>query len=66
MAFYLDVWAKRWLGVMLDFVGNGTVLFAGLFIIIQRETISPAIAGLSLTYALQVYIQVYLNYNSKR
>lgn len=50
----------RWLAIRLEFLGNMIILFAALFAVLQRNyphvfgTISPGVAGLSLTYALQV------------
>ena len=38
----------------MDFIGNLIVLFAGLFAVIQRESVGPGLAGLSVSYALQV------------
>ena len=44
----------RWLAIILDFIGNLILLFAGLFAVIQRESVGPGLAGLSVSYALQV------------
>ena len=46
----------RWLGLWLENVGNLIVLFAGLFAVIEKDSISPGLAGLSVSYALQVSI----------
>ena len=47
----------RWLGLWLENVGNLIVLFAGLFAVIEKDSISPGLAGLSVSYALQVSIE---------
>lgn len=38
----------------LEFVGSFIVTFAALFAVIARESLSPGIMGLSISYALQV------------
>ena len=48
----------RWLAIRLEFVGNLIILFAALFAVIERNSgggnLDPGLAGLSITYALQV------------
>uniref|UniRef100_A0A3Q3MHC0 Multidrug resistance-associated protein 1 n=1 Tax=Labrus bergylta TaxID=56723 RepID=A0A3Q3MHC0_9LABR len=43
-----------WLAVRLEFVGNVIVSSAALFAVIARESLSPGIMGLSISYALQL------------
>lgn len=45
----------RWLGVQMEFVGNCVVFFAALFAVIGRNSLSPGLVGLSVSYALQVH-----------
>ena len=48
----------RWLAVRLEFVGNLIILFAALFAVIERNSggggLDPGLAGLSISYSLQV------------
>lgn len=45
---------NRWLALRLDIIGSLVVFFASLFVVIGRETLTGAIVGLSISYALQV------------
>ena len=53
---------QRWLAIRLEFIGNLIIFFAALFAVIERNAssdgIDPGLAGLSISYALQVMCDV--------
>ncbi|XP_029783715.1 canalicular multispecific organic anion transporter 2 isoform X2 [Suricata suricatta] len=51
---YPFIASNRWLGVRVEFVGNCVVFFAALFAVIGRNSLSPGLVGLSVSYALQI------------
>ncbi|XP_032727951.1 canalicular multispecific organic anion transporter 2 isoform X1 [Lontra canadensis] len=51
---YAHIASNRWLGVQVEFVGNCVVFFAALFAVIGRNSLSPGLVGLSVSYALQI------------
>ncbi|XP_072339969.1 ATP-binding cassette sub-family C member 3 isoform X3 [Scyliorhinus torazame] len=53
-SYYPGIVSNRWLGIRIEFIGNGIVLFAALFAVIGRAHLNPGIVGLSVSYALQV------------
>ncbi|ORX67697.1 hypothetical protein BCR32DRAFT_330237 [Anaeromyces robustus] len=51
---HLLIIAQRWLGVRLECIGALLVFFNGVAGILLKNTLSPSLLGLSLSYALQV------------
>jgi len=50
----IGIIATRWLTVRLETVGNSIVFAAALFAVLGRDSLSPGLVGLSVSYALQV------------
>jgi ATP-binding cassette subfamily C (CFTR/MRP) protein 1 len=53
-ATFLNFMSQRWLACRLDILGALLVASAGIFICVVRNTIPGSVAGLALTYALQI------------
>lgn len=51
---FASIAANRWLGIRLETVANFIILFAALFAVWNRDTISAGMAGLSIAYSLQI------------
>lgn len=54
VCYYPSIIANRWLAIRLEMVGNMIIFFAALFAVLGRDTMSPGLVGLSISYALQV------------
>ena len=54
VSYLMQSATTRWLGVRLEFVGNIIVLFSALFSVTALGASDPALAGLSISYALTV------------
>ncbi|KAL7753538.1 hypothetical protein RI367_001313 [Sorochytrium milnesiophthora] len=52
--YFLQITAQRWLGVRLELIANLLTVLSATFGLVGRHTISPALVGLSLSYALQI------------
>ena len=53
-AYFVLQTSNRWLGVRLEFIGTCVVTIASFFAVFQRGTINAGLAGLSISYALQL------------
>lgn len=52
--FCLSIMANRWLDVRLQNVANLIILFSALFVVLSRDTITAGVAGVSISYAMQI------------
>jgi ABC-type multidrug transport system fused ATPase/permease subunit len=46
--------AAQWLSIRLEFLGYSIVLLAAIFAVISRNSLSPGIAGLAISYSLNI------------
>ncbi|KAL1477414.1 hypothetical protein MTO96_017487, partial [Rhipicephalus appendiculatus] len=53
-SFFPSIAASRWLSIRLEFLGYSIVFIAAMLAVLTRETLSPGLAGLSVSYALTV------------
>ncbi|KAF9080158.1 Canalicular multispecific organic anion transporter 1, partial [Mortierella sp. AD031] len=54
------VWAvgNRWLNVRLESLGSVIVLASSLFAVLARDSVSPSMVGMSLSYALNITVDI--------
>ena len=52
--YYSAMIANRWLGIWLKFFGGVVVAFGALFVVLERENLSPSFAGLAISYSLLI------------
>ncbi|RUS35015.1 ABC transporter type 1, transmembrane domain-containing protein [Jimgerdemannia flammicorona] len=53
-AFYLWVSSNRWLQLRVEFLGAFIVLGSAIFACVSRESLSPGLVGLAVSYAMTV------------
>jgi ATP-binding cassette subfamily C (CFTR/MRP) protein 1 len=51
---YLNLSSNRWIGIRIETLGNLITFFAALFAILGRDTVTAGLAGLSISYAMQI------------
>lgn len=52
--YYPNNVSNRWLALRLELIGNLITVFSALFAVLSKNTISAGIAGLSISYSLNV------------
>jgi len=53
-AYWMVQVTNRWLSLRLEVLGTLITFSASIFAVVAKDVISPSLAGLSITYALQV------------
>ena len=51
---YCSLFSYRALAIFIESIGAVLILAAALFAVLERNSITPGLAGLSVTFALQV------------
>ena len=54
--FYLFYCSNRWLAVRLDFMSTSLVALTGLCVVLTYDNLTPALAGLAMSFAIQVLL----------
>ncbi|ELU10450.1 hypothetical protein CAPTEDRAFT_161237 [Capitella teleta] len=54
MARYSSMMTNRWLSIWLEFLGGSVALFSSFYAVLSRGDITGGLAGLSITYSLNV------------
>lgn len=54
MSGYLNLISNRWLSMRVENIANVMIFLTAFFCILQRDSIKPGLAALSITYALNV------------
>ncbi|KAH9512009.1 hypothetical protein DERF_010425 [Dermatophagoides farinae] len=53
-SYYCSRVAGRWLSIRLEFFGYNIVFLAALFAVLSRNVLSPGLAGLAISYSLNI------------
>ena len=51
---YHNCASNRWLGTRIENLGSFVIMFASLFAILNRDHLTAGLAGLSITYSLNI------------
>ncbi|XP_054163879.1 multidrug resistance-associated protein 1-like [Oppia nitens] len=54
ICYYPSFTASRWLAIRLEFLGYCIVFIAAVFAVLARHSLSPGLAGLAISYSLNI------------
>ena len=54
MHYFPSFVASRWLAIRLEFFGYTIVFLSALFAVLSKDTLSPGLVGLSISYSLSI------------
>ncbi|CAG2122675.1 unnamed protein product, partial [Medioppia subpectinata] len=54
ICYYPSFTASRWLAIRLEFLGYSIVFLAAMFAVLARHSLSPGLAGLAISYSLNI------------
>ncbi len=54
ISYYLSASSNRWLSTRVETVGNVVIFLSALFAVLSKDTLSPGLAALSITYAMNI------------
>ncbi|KAF8460897.1 ABC multidrug transporter [Kalaharituber pfeilii] len=57
-AYFITFANQRWLSLRLDIIGNLLVFTTGILVVTSRFSVSPSIAGVVLSYILQIVMMI--------
>ncbi|KAG1678468.1 Multidrug resistance-associated protein 1 [Nymphon striatum] len=57
--YYANIVVNSWVAVVLQIIGSVMVFFTALFAALARETLNPAVVGLTVNYASSITMTLY-------
>ncbi|KAI5807531.1 P-loop containing nucleoside triphosphate hydrolase protein [Peziza echinospora] len=57
-AYFITFANQRWLSLRLDLIGNMLVFVTGILVVTSRFSVNPSIAGVVLSYVLQIVMMI--------
>ncbi|KAG1678459.1 Multidrug resistance-associated protein 1 [Nymphon striatum] len=57
--YYANITVNTWVAVVLQIIGSVMVFFTALFAALAKESLDPAVAGLTVNYASSITLTIY-------